>query len=391
VFRLLGQQHIRQLLLIGGLVSVALCLILYPQEAVAAAKEGLTLCLEVIVPSLFPYFVLSSLVVDLGLAGYLGRALEGVTRRLFRVPGCCASAIVLGFVGGYPVGARTALDLYRQGQCSKVEAERLLSFCNNSGPAFILGVVGAGVFSSGKVGLLLYLAHALASICVGILFRFYGPREAEKAHPHAPIQVKRFTAAFTGAVTGAMTAAVNISAFVIFFSVIIRLCFLSGLLPGLAQLLGSVFGVFGLSPEWAKKLLTGLLELSSGVWGLGQTGSVAGRLSMAAFMLGWAGLSVHCQVLSFLSDSDLSPKTYLIGKLLHGGLSALFMAGLGAMGLFSAPVGVFLAQQVEGLAGLDFSKCLSISTATAWALWLAFFLLAVLAIKKSGNRRKHIV
>ena len=66
------------------------------------------------------------------------------------------------------------------------------------------------------------------------------------------------------------------------------------------------------------------MELSSGVTSL-TGGGVAGRLSMAAFMLGWAGLSVHCQVLAFLGDSGLSMGTYLTGKLLHGGLSALLL------------------------------------------------------------------
>ena len=139
-----------------------------------------------IVPSLFPFFILSTLVVDLGLAAQLGRAMEKIMRPLFRVDGSCAAAVALGFIGGYPVGARTALQLYQQGQCSKTEAERLLAFCNNSGPAFILGVVGAGIFGDGRVGFLLYLTHALASLMVGLLFRFHGKETGGRPHrsPH---------------------------------------------------------------------------------------------------------------------------------------------------------------------------------------------------------------
>ena len=83
--------------------------------------------------------------VELGLSRCLGRLLHPIMAPLFRVNGSCAAALALGFVGGYPVGARTAIQLYQQGQCSKTEAQRLLAFCNNSGPAFILGAVGAGV------------------------------------------------------------------------------------------------------------------------------------------------------------------------------------------------------------------------------------------------------
>ena len=147
---LLRKKGVRDGLLGLTLLICAAALVAAPKEAIAGAKDGLALCFNVIVPSLFPFFVLSSLVVDLGLAAYLGRAMEGLMRPLFRVSGSCAAAVALGFIGGYPVGARTALQLYQQGLCSKTEAERLLAFCNNSGPAFILGVVGAGVFGDGR-------------------------------------------------------------------------------------------------------------------------------------------------------------------------------------------------------------------------------------------------
>ena len=131
--------------------------------------------------------------------------------------GACSAAFVLGFIGGYPVGAKTVIALYENGNCSKVEAERLLSFCNNSGPAFIFGVVGAGVFSSSAVGLMLYLAHTVASILVGIAFRFWGRSDEKKGRarlPEAP--PKRFTPAFTDSVKSSFQTTLNICGFVIF-------------------------------------------------------------------------------------------------------------------------------------------------------------------------------
>ena len=321
--RLLGKQHIRDLCLALGLLCAALALVLWPGEAMSAMKDGLSLCGNVILPSLFPFFVLSSLVVELGMSRCLGRLFQPVMAPLFRVNGACASAVALGFIGGYPVGARTAIALYENGQCSRTEAERLLAFCNNSGPAFILGVVGTGVFGSGAAGLLLYLAHVAASLLVGVLFRFYRYREPPRPsrQPEAHFQAARFSAAFTRSVTGSLASALNICAFILFFTVTIRMLTLSGLLTGLARLLARLCAPLGLSQVWAERLLTGVLEVSSGVSSL-TGGALSGRLSMAAFMLGWAGVSVHLQVLAFLGDSGLSMRTYLTGKLLHGGLSA---------------------------------------------------------------------
>lgn len=382
---LLSRRSLRALLCALGLGLAGLGLVLAPGEAMEGAKTGLELCFNVIIPSLFPFFVLSALVVELGLASYLGRLLEPVMRPLFRVSGPCASAVALGFVGGYPVGARTALSLYEKGLCSKVEAERLLGFCNNSGPAFILGVVGAGVFGDSRVGLLLYLVHALASLLVGLLFRFYGGRQenrtsAKKRAQH--IAAVRLSTAFTGSVTRSFQNTLSICAFVTFFSVVIQLLTHFGLFSALACALGSLFAPLGLTEEWATRLLTGLIEISSGVWSLSGAGTLAGRVSMAAFMLGWAGLSVHCQVLSFLADSGLSTRTYLFGKLLHAGLSAGLMFLLARVVHLEQPVAGYLAEQVESIALLDFSSVLAVSTASAWVVWLGFFAAAALGCRE---------
>ncbi|MGN0986168.1 MAG: nucleoside recognition domain-containing protein [Candidatus Enterenecus sp.] len=389
MLRLFKYKKLRDALLAMALLAAAAALVLAPREAIAGAKSGLTLCFNVIVPSLFPFFVLSSMVVDLGLAAYLGRALERVMRPLFRVGGSCAAAVVLGFIGGYPVGARTALQLYEQGQCSKAEAERLLSFCNNSGPAFILGVVGAGVFGDSRVGLLLYLTHAAASLLVGLLFRFHGGREEPRPlRRPKPIQTVTIPAAFTGAVTRALQSTLNICAFVVFFSVVLQLLTAYGVLGAVARALA----LLGFQEEWARRLVAGLLELSSGVSSLAGEGGVVGRVSMAAFMLGWAGLSVHCQVLSFLVDSGLSARTYLAGKLCHGLIAAGLTWLLARFIPFSQPVSSYLAQQTESLAAMDFSSALAVSTVTAFGVWLAFSLLCLsLLRKKSGKTPRHPV
>lgn len=385
--RLLRKPQSRDLLLGAMLVLTALALVLWPREAMDSVKAGLKLCGNVIVPSLFPFFVLSSLVVELGMSRYLGRLMQPLMVPLFRVNGACASALALGVIGGYPVGARTAIALYESGQCSRTEAERLLAFCNNSGPAFILGVVGAGVFGSGTMGLLLYLTHVLASLCVGLLFRFYHPGEGPRSHREtgAQFQTARFSLAFTRSVTGAAQSSLNICAFVLLFAVVIRLLTLAGILDLLAAGLAALFSPLGFTQEWARRLLTGLLEISSGVSSL-SGGSLTGRMSMAAFMLGWAGLSVHCQVLSFLGDSGLSMGTYFVGKLLHGLFSAALLAALTRLIPLDAPVGAYLAQQTQALAVVDFSQALTISLLWAWWVWLAFLAAAIWVVKKSSGK-----
>ena len=170
----------------------------------------------------------------------------------------------------------------------------------------------------------------------------------------------------------------------VFFTVVIQLLIRSGFLPGLAQVLGTVLAPFGLTPEWAQRLLTGALEISSGVWTLSGDGTLSGKLILAAF-------SVHCQVLSFIGGSGLSVGTYLVGKLLHGGLSALFIAVLVRLFPLEAPVSDYLADQVAGIAGMDFHRTLVISLVCAWVLFLFFLFVAAAAARKSLGKRHRSV
>lgn len=392
--RFLWRPGFRDLIFSVSILLMLTALILFPSQSVQAARDGVELCLNVILPSLFPFFVLSTMAVELGLIRALGRLAEPFMAPLFRVNGACAGAFLLGIVGGYPVGARTAIALYESGQCSRAEAERLMSFCNNSGPAFILGVVGAGIFSSSAAGLWLYGAHVAASVLVGLIFRFYG--NSAVTVPSAPSSRQRRQSApeiFIASVKNAFSSTLGICAFVIFFTVVIRLLFLTGVISHLSALLVYPLGRLGLRQDMAESLLSGVIEMTSGVWSLrDMAASLGSRMCMAAFILGWAGLSVHCQVLSFIGSSGLSTRTYFFGKLLHGAISAALVFLLSRLLGWSSPVSAILAGQVTTIARLSFGRALTVSLAAAAGLWLVLSLAQLVpARKRASHRQKNHV
>ena len=270
--------------------------------AAEAVRRGLTLCARSVIPALFPYFVVSGLFISLGFADGVGRRLEPLTRRLFGVGGAGASAFFLGLLGGYPVGGRTVGQLYRAGRLSKGEAERLLAFCNNAGPSFILGVVGVGCFGSLRTGIYLYLVHAFSAVLVGILFRKKAPVSGQKVRYSVAFEP---IAAFVRAVGEAAEGMVRLCGFVVFFLVILAL----------------ITDLTGLNHP----VLLGLAELTTGVTALeGRPGD----LVWAAALLGWGGLSVHGQTAAVLSDTDLGLGRYFLGKILQ----AIFSAGVVTFG-----------------------------------------------------------
>ena len=155
-----------------ALAAAFAALLRFPQEVSAAVTEGLRLSVSVLIPSLFPFFICVNLTSALGLTGVLARVFAPVMRRMFHVSGAGCTAVLCGAAGGYPSGAQCVAALYREGQLSRAEAEYLLLFCNNAGPAFILGIAGSGVFQSARAGMWLYLIHAAAATAVGLFFCF---------------------------------------------------------------------------------------------------------------------------------------------------------------------------------------------------------------------------
>ncbi len=382
------RKHVMSALTFTAIILFALGLVLRGAETSAAAVEGLKICVNVLIPSLFPFFVVSSLAVKTGLAGMAGRAFARPMRLLFGVSGSCAPAFVLGLVGGYPVGAKTAIGLYESGLCTKTDAERLLAFCNNSGPAFILGAAGTAVFGGTTAGALLYASHVLASVAVGVIFRWYKRGAAAPRHAAAHMSSVRLTQAVTSSITSSFVYVINICAFVIFFSVAIRLLTISGAIPLLARALGSLLSPLGLDAAFAEKLIAGLFEVSGGVYGLKlSTASLGAKLSAAAFMLGWAGLSVHCQVLNFIGDSGLSAGPYIVGKLLHAIISAA-LAWLGFTLLpFDAQVSRAVSGQLSAISALAPAQSFALALASALSIWGGFCLIwAVYACKKRKKK-----
>ena len=273
----------------------------------AAAAGALSLCAGSVIPALFPFLVVSSLLLSLGLGELLSPMLAGLMEPLFRVDGVGSSALLLGLVGGYPIGAKTAADLYRGGRLSRPEAERLLAFCNNSNPVFLISVLGVGVFGSVRAGVWLWLIHLLSALLTGLLFRNHGGPARRQAGGTAAFQAVSLSAAFVAAVRESLSGMLSVCAFVTFFYV-------------LARPLASLGG-------WLGPVLVGLTELFSLTPLLrpDRFGFI-----LASAMAGWGGLSVLCQTAAVLEGSGLRLQSCAAGKAVQGllaGLLAALLAG----------------------------------------------------------------
>lgn len=258
---------------------------------------GLALCAGTVLPALFPFMAVTGLLTRLGFGQWLAPLFAGWMTPLFRLPGCAASALLTGLIGGYPIGVRTTAALYGEGSLTRSEAERLLTFCNNSNPVFLISVLGVGVFGSVRAGIWLWLIHVGAALLTGLLFRGHG--SGRRVPPAVCFRAPSLAGAVTAAVGDAASGMLSVCAFVTFFYVLsapLRQ------LPGaLAPLAVGLTELFSLTP-----LLT------------------CDRVSfvLAAGCAGWGGLSVLCQSAAALEGADLPLRPCLLGKLAQGLLSA---------------------------------------------------------------------
>lgn len=302
-------------------LSALFALMAGSKSAVSAAAQGLEVCISVVVPSLLPFFVISSVLCSYGFPAAVGRRLDGAAQRLFGLSGECAAAFFIGLTGGYPLGAAAVADIYRSGRVSRSEAESMLAFCNNTGPAFIIGTAGAGIFGSVRIGLELYLAHILAAVLVGVVM----PRGAGTARACGSISASEppsFPDTLVSAVKGAAASVLNICAFVVFFSAVLGVFRASGLTE---LICGELSLRLPLSLRQANALFTGALELGSGISALSGCAPDGVSLAVCAFILGWGGLSVHCQTMAAISGTDLRPGRHFAGRALHGAFSAVIV------------------------------------------------------------------
>ena len=311
-----------------------ICLVVFSKNNLAAAKEGLMLWANNVVPSLLPFFIATELLSYTNVVNKLGKLLNPIMRPIFRVPGIGSYALLMGIISGYPTGAKIVVNLKEQGLCTEEEAERMLAFTNNSGPLFILGTVGISLFGNSTIGFLLLFTHILACLSVGILFRFWKGKNNSSLKSFSTSNSKKEEVNFSNlgdilgrSILSSIKTVVMIGGFVVLFSVILSILKSSNVITILGNLFTPFLSMLGASDlRFSTSLISGILELTNGLTQISliPCKEISINIILSAFLLGFGGFSVLLQVNSIIAKSNLSIKSYFVGKLLHGLLAAFY-------------------------------------------------------------------
>jgi len=247
-------------------------LLIFSNSNLSAAKSGLVLWGNSIVPSLFPFFVATELLSHTNFTYYLGKILNRFMKPIFNIRGEGSFAFIMGIISGYPIGAKIAANFRENNICTKEECERLLSFTNNSGPLFIVGTVGISMFGNSTIGFLLLITHLLASITVGIIFRFW--KYNSKSHINTNnsysntkdnISLSNLGGILGNSISNSINTILLIGGFVVLFSVIISIFQSSQLLHLLADCIQPLFDLLHIPNTFCTGFISGILELTNGL------------------------------------------------------------------------------------------------------------------------------
>jgi len=323
-------------------ILVTVSMVLYPQEAFDASLHGLSIWWNVVFPALLPFFIMAQILIGLGVVHMMGVFLEPVMRPLFNVPGVGSFVLAMGLASGFPLGAIITADMRRKQMVGKIEAERLLSFVNTADPLFMFGAVAVGMLGRPDAGMTIAAAHYTSTLTVGMIMRFYRKKESSP-HPEKPSSLnmvarplqamtearkkdgRPFGQLMGDAINKSVETLLLIGGFIILFSVIIRVLTVVGAVEYISTLIAFFLNLVGLDVNLTPAIISGLLEIDLGC----QFASTAKApmediLIASGFIIAWSGLSVHAQVASIISDTDLSIVPYVWARGIHSLLAGFY-------------------------------------------------------------------
>jgi len=317
------------------ILILAIFMAINPQQTVQAAASGFQLWYQILVPALLPFFIVADLLVSLHFVNLIGALLEPIMRPVFRLPGCSALVIAMGFTSGFPMGAVLSRRLLEEKLITPQETERLVSFTNNSSPLFIIGAIGVGMFSSAPLGYLLAVSHYAANLAVGFIWgRLSVPTSStvsispRKAFQNLWNQLSNENKDIGGLLGNAVNTSIKnllaIAGFVVLFSVMTRMFTVWGIMDYLAHFLTWVLSSINFSYPVCFGIGIGLFEITLGSKTIAATGDpVLIKLLAVSIIMGFSGFSIIAQVMSIVAGLPVRLSFYLWSRFIQLTFSAL--------------------------------------------------------------------
>ena len=339
IFILIKQINFKNNYIICFLITLFIIIfIININTSLNAVIEGLNLCFNAIIPTVFPFSVICNLLICYDGISIYSRYLGNLFCKPLNLSKNCSFPIIASLICGYPLGAKYCSDIYKLGYINRDEYIRLLNIATNCGPIFILGVIGTSFFSNIEIGYLLLIANYLSVFIVGLL-----SRRSSRPTVNSVMQIKKSSKSFGDnlkySIENAINTTLSITGFIVVFTILINLLKdnhqINILIYNLESSINLPTGVL-------YSLFLGSIEITNGCSSIyNSIFETPLKLALISFLCSFSGLSIIAQASSFISPFGVSIKKYSLLKLLQGLISFLityFIANLyrGSIETFSS-------------------------------------------------------
>lgn len=298
-------------LFITGSLFLLVLLLKNPRATASSVSLSLKQCATMLIPSLFPLMIASEIALNCGAIDCVTRPLSKISARILGVNKKAVAPFFLGLIGGYTASVGGALSLYRTGEISKNDCERIIALSSIPSLSFMTGFVGSAMFGSTNVGWTLWAITVFSAVITGFFTRWIKGTQSASASSFCTLSppVKSYSRIVVEAISHSAYSMLIICACVVFFSVFL-------------DILKSPLQCLNL-PENIQKFILGTFEITNGVSICAGMDSSPLKVSLCAFMIGWSGLSVHCQIIALSDGECLSFKRYFLFKAIQGLISMI--------------------------------------------------------------------
>ena len=302
-------------------VLAMLFLLIYPKETIYFAKNGLLSWFNNVIPSLFPFMVAVNIITSRSADTHFSKFLTQPFSRIFNVNENGFIVFLFGLLSGYPLGAKIASDLYIKNEIEKYDVQKLMVFCSNAGPMFIVGTLACSVLNSVKAGYIILLCSIFSNIVTGILIN-NSILKYKNSYLKAVYSCNKEKNKNPSAVQNSCEAVIRVGGYVVLFSVI------GGILETLD--ITDIFSAFvsnfvPINTSDIKAFISGILEMTCGVNSLTNSSSpMAVKCAIGAFIISFGGVSVIAQSADFLKDTEISIPFFVVCKFINGIFTSVF-------------------------------------------------------------------
>lgn len=292
------------------LLTIIYFMITASNKVIESVNFSISIWKDNLFPTLFPFFVVSSLLLNYGFVDILGNLLSKPMNKLFHLPGCCGFVLAISLVSGFPSGAKYTKDLVENNLITIKQAERLLTFTHYSNPLFILGMIGSILLNNQKLAYLIMIAHIVSGLLVGIIFRKKNYYSCENMQKKSNKTSKTFGQLLTESIMSSLNTMFLLLGIVTIFLII------STIIKNIVSL-----------PPILSTIVSGIIEMTQGVKlaSLMQTSELI-KIIIITGIISFGGLSVHMQVLGIISEQKIRYKYFFLARIIHPILAMLLVS-----------------------------------------------------------------